>query len=65
MIRGRRPIDEPRANCAWCRSTRSVEHGICQVCLAEYPLDTRVIDLAPSQETGVVALEDRESAAAS
>ena len=26
-----------RTDCSRCRSTRSVEHGICQVCLAEYP----------------------------
>lgn len=50
MIRGRRPLNEPRANCAWCRSADSVEYGICQVCLAEYPLDTEIIDLAPTAD---------------
>jgi hypothetical protein len=53
MIRGRRPVDEPRADCAWCRSADSIEHGICQICLAEYPLDTEVIDLSPERERRV------------
>lgn len=48
MIRGRRPIDEPRFDCSWCHSARSVEHGMCQVCLAEYPLETQVIELSPA-----------------
>jgi len=28
-------VELARTDCSRCRSTRSVEHGICQVCLAE------------------------------
>lgn len=65
MIRGRRPVDEPRANCAWCRSTRSVEHGICQVCLAEYPMDTEIIDLSPVRDELSLTIEEQQTATAS
>lgn len=34
-----------RLDCTWCGSARSIEHGICQVCLMEYPLDTKIIPL--------------------
>lgn len=32
-------------DCTWCGSARSIEYGICQVCLMEYPLETQVIPL--------------------
>lgn len=35
-------------DCSWCGSARSIEHGLCQVCLMEYPVDTQVIAL-PAQ----------------
>ena len=34
-----------RLDCTWCGSAASIEHGICQVCLMEYPVDTKVIRL--------------------
>jgi hypothetical protein len=34
-----------RLDCSWCGSARSIEYGICQVCLMEYPLETKVIRL--------------------
>lgn len=37
-------------DCHWCGSARSIEFGICQVCLMEYPMDTKVIVL-PSERT--------------
>jgi hypothetical protein len=30
-------VELARTDCSRCRSARSVEHGICQVCLAESP----------------------------
>lgn len=38
-------MEEDRLDCSWCGSARSIEYGICQVCLMEYPLDTKVIPL--------------------
>jgi hypothetical protein len=38
-------METERLDCTWCGSARSIEHGICQVCLMEYPLDTQVIKL--------------------
>jgi hypothetical protein len=32
-------------DCTWCGSARSIEYGICQICLMEYPLETQVIPL--------------------
>lgn len=38
-------MDTDRLDCNWCGSARSIEHGICQVCLMEYPLETQIIQL--------------------
>lgn len=38
-------MGEERLDCTWCGSARSIEHGMCQVCLMEYALDTQVIQL--------------------
>ena len=32
-------------DCHWCGSARSIEFGLCQVCLVEYRMDTQVIEL--------------------
>ena len=34
-----------RLDCSWCGSAASIDHGLCQVCLMEYPLETKVITL--------------------
>jgi hypothetical protein len=39
-------------DCHWCGSARSIEFGICQVCLMEYPVETKVIEL-PTERTVV------------
>jgi hypothetical protein len=39
-----------RLDCSWCGSAASIEHGICQVCLMEYPVDTKVIRLPLGRE---------------
>jgi hypothetical protein len=31
-------MNTDRLDCTWCGSAASIEHGICQVCLMEYPL---------------------------
>ena len=36
-------------DCPWCGSAKSIEHGLCQVCLMEYPMDTKVITLPPAR----------------
>jgi hypothetical protein len=38
-------MDTDRLDCTWCGSAASIEHGICQVCLMEYPVDMKVIRL--------------------
>lgn len=38
-------METERLDCSWCGSARSIEYGICQVCLMEYPLDTKIIHL--------------------
>ncbi len=38
-------MDNERGDCTWCGSAASIEYGICQVCLMEYPLETQVIRL--------------------
>src|SRR5436309_10749512 len=32
-------------DCPWCGSAKSIEHGLCQVCLIEFPVETKVITL--------------------
>jgi hypothetical protein len=32
-------------DCPWCGSAKSIEHGLCQVCLMEFPMETKVIAL--------------------
>lgn len=34
-----------RLDCSWCDSVRSIEFGICQICLMEYPTESSVVEL--------------------
>ena len=43
-------MNTDRLDCTWCGSAASIEHGICQVCLMEYPVDTKVIRLPLGRE---------------
>jgi hypothetical protein len=43
-------LNTDRLDCTWCGSAASIEHGICQVCLMEYPVDTKVIRLPLGRE---------------
>lgn len=36
-------MENDRLDCGWCGSARSIEYGICQVCLMEYAVDTAVL----------------------
>jgi hypothetical protein len=36
-------MEDDRLDCGWCGSARSIEYGICQVCLMEYAVDTAVL----------------------
>lgn len=38
-------MESERLDCTWCGSARSIEYGICQVCLMEFPLETKIIKL--------------------
>ena len=38
-------MDVDRPDCTWCGSAASIEHGLCQVCLMEYPVETKIIPL--------------------
>lgn len=35
--------ERERLDCSWCSSVASIEFGICQVCLMEYPIETTII----------------------
>ena len=41
-------------DCPWCGSAKSIEHGLCQVCLMEFPVETKVIDLTPRRAARVM-----------
>jgi len=45
-------------DCPWCGSAQSIEHGLCQVCLMEFPVETKVVAL-PTQR--VVALDPQST----
>lgn len=34
-------------DCPWCGSAKSIEHGLCQVCLMEFDVETKIIELPP------------------
>lgn len=57
-------METERLDCSWCGSARSIEYGICQVCLMEYPLDTRIIQLPLERQEKRVLKLDEEIAAA-
>jgi hypothetical protein len=50
-------VEPELLDCHWCGSARSIEFGICQVCLMEYPVDTRVIQLPTERPERVIELE--------
>ena len=59
-------MDTDRLDCTWCGSAASIEHGICQVCLMEYPVDTKVIRLPLDRDERMarrIELADTEVAA--
>jgi len=43
-------MDADRLDCTWCGSAASIEYGICQVCLMEHPVDSKVIKLPLARE---------------
>ena len=49
-------------DCHWCGSARSIEFGICQICLMEYPVDTQVIELPMERAIDLDPREDIEVA---
>ena len=52
-------MNTDRLDCSWCGSAASIEHGICQVCLMEYPVDTKVIRLPLGRELRIRERLDR------
>lgn len=53
--------DEVRLDCTWCGSAKSIEFGVCQICLMEYPLETKVIRLPlerSEKRSVVIPVED-------
>jgi hypothetical protein len=43
-------MDADRLDCTWCGSAASIEYGICQVCLMEHPVNSKVIKLPLTRE---------------
>ena len=52
------PVGVTLYDCPWCGSAKAIEHGLCQVCLMEYPVETKVITLP----TTLPALKERPAA---
>ncbi|MGH2783895.1 MAG: hypothetical protein ACRDJ1_01400 [Actinomycetota bacterium] len=47
-------------DCPWCGSAKSIEHGLCQVCLMEFDVETKVINLPPRRRIhGHTVLQER------
>ena len=40
-----RVVADDLFDCPWCGSAQSIEHGVCQVCLMDFAVDTKVIEL--------------------
>lgn len=38
-------MEKQRPDCEWCGSAASIEYGVCQVCLMEYPNEATIIKL--------------------
>ena len=52
-----------RLDCTWCGSAASVEYGVCQVCLMEFPNDAEVISLPTKDDARrTIALDERKEA---
>jgi hypothetical protein len=45
VVSGRSRVGVTLFDCPWCGSAKSIEHGLCQVCLMEFPIETKVITL--------------------
>jgi hypothetical protein len=50
-------------DCPWCGSAKSIDFGVCQVCLMEFPVETRVISL-PTRSAAPIVLDAQETAKA-
>jgi hypothetical protein len=54
-------------DCPWCGSAKSIEHGLCQVCLMEFDVDTKIITLPPKRRLhghpSLGPMEDKPGAA--
>lgn len=50
-----------RHDCTWCGSASSVEYGVCQVCLMEFPNEAIVIKLPLEKIPRRVSIEPREA----
>ena len=58
-------MESERQDCTWCGSARSIDHGICQVCLMEYPLGAKILRLPLKQKRltdKVIRLRDTANA---
>ena len=52
-------------DCPWCGSAKSIEHGLCQVCLMEFDVETKIINLPVQRRLhGHPSIQDREKGAA-
>lgn len=52
-------------DCPWCGSAQSIEHGICQLCMMEYPVETKIILLEPrrAEKSALARLAPKPGAA--
>jgi hypothetical protein len=47
-----------------CGSAKSIEHGLCQVCLMEFPIETKVITLPTNRPATTSPSVSQEAAQA-
>lgn len=46
-----------RHDCTWCGSASSIEYGVCQICLMEFPNEAVVIQLPVDGTRGPIRLD--------
>jgi len=51
---GRSSVGITLYDCPSCGSAKSIEHGLCQICLMEFPIETKVISLPTTRPSSLM-----------
>jgi len=57
-------MERSKPDCDWCGSAASIEYGVCQVCLMEYPNEATILKLPLEERTRRVQLDLKRPASA-